>query len=351
MSGGVDSSVAAAMLVEQGFQVVGFTLKLWDAEDEEHARKVCCTTVMARDAGKVCSLLGIPHYTLDLRDDFRKEVIERFDREYLAGRTPNPCVHCNSKVKWGRVWEKVQAIGMEWLATGHYAQMVMNEYGVPALVKGVDGSKDQSYFLWEIPRPLLHRTLFPLGSFSKLEVRDYARKLNLPVAEKEESQEVCFIPRDDYRGWLKSRHPELEDGALSGNVVDEHGATIGQHDGYPFFTVGQRKGLGLGGGRKLFVTKIEPMTHQVHVGPEEGLTLRQFEVERLNLLSSDYPFTGENGYSVKIRYRDVGQPARLTLLPVDRMLVELESPVRSLTPGQSAVFYHGDDVIAGGIIC
>ncbi len=351
MSGGVDSSVAAALLVEKGYKVVGFTLKLWDAEDEEHARKVCCTTVMAKDAGRVCAILGIPHYTIDLREDFRREVIERFEREYLAGRTPNPCVHCNSKVKWGRVWEKVKAIGLDWIATGHYAQLVVEANGETTLRQGIDQTKDQSYFLWEIPQELLARTMFPLGSLSKDEVRDLARKLNLPVAEKEESQEVCFIPRDDYRGWLKSRHPELHDGELAGEMVDETGKSIGKHDGYPFFTIGQRKGLGLGGGRKLFVTHIEPLSRKVFVGPEEELSHHEFEIEGLNVLSPNFAFNGENGYTVKIRYRDAGHSAKLTRTTNNRMVIRVEEPVRSLTPGQSAVLYKDDRVIAGGIIC
>ncbi len=350
MSGGVDSSVAAALLVQDGFDVVGFTLKLWDAENEEHARKVCCTTVMARDAGRVCRVLGIAHYTLDLREDFNREVIDRFERDYLAGRTPNPCVHCNSRVKWGRVWEKVEAMGMELISTGHYAQVFEEEDGDISLRKGLDQLKDQSYFLWEIPRSLLARTLFPLGSKTKAEVREIARELNLPVAEKEESQEICFVPRDDYRGWLKSRHPELQDGSFGGEMVDEYGKTIGKHDGYPFFTVGQRKGLGLGGGRKLFVTQIEPSSHTVHVGPEEELTHAEFEIEGLNLLTSGYQFAGENGYTVKIRYRDAGQAAGVYKTSTDRVTIRTLEPVRSLTPGQSAVIYHGDRVIAGGII-
>ncbi len=350
MSGGVDSSVAAALLVEEGCRVVGFTLKLWDAEDEEHARKVCCTSVMARDAGRVCSILGIPHYTLDLREDFQREVIDRFERDYLAGRTPNPCVHCNSRVKWGKVWDKVKAIGMQRIATGHYAQLTREEDGETTLRQGRDKQKDQSYFLWEIPRDLLSKTLLPLGLKTKEEVREIARRMNLPVAEKEESQEICFIPRDDYRGWLRSRHPELQEGEFSGEMVDESGKVIGRHDGYPFFTVGQRKGLGLGGGRKLFVTQIDAAQRTVRVGPEEGLTRGEFEIEGLNLLSSQYKFAGENGYRVKIRYRDAGQEARLVRTSDDRITIKTREPVRSLTPGQSAVIYHGDRVVAGGII-
>jgi tRNA-specific 2-thiouridylase len=349
MSGGVDSSVAAALLVSEGRRVVGLTLKLWDAEDDDHARKICCTTTMARDAGKVCAILGIPHYTIDLREDFKREVIDRFEQDYLAGRTPNPCVQCNSKIKWGKVWEKVQSLGLERIATGHYARIERDAAGHAMLCKGLDSSKDQSYFLWEIPSSLLEVTLFPLGGKKKEEVRDLARQLNLPVAEKEESQEVCFIPKDDYRGWLLSRQPDLKEGSLSGNFIDESGHVIGTHSGYPFFTVGQRKGLGLGGGRKLFVTRIDPTTRDVHVGPEEDANRHAFELVSSNVLSN-CPFEGENGYQVKIRYRDGGVPARVN--KTDRGTVEVVSDqaFRSLTPGQSAVIYLDDRVVAGGVI-
>lgn len=350
MSGGVDSSVAAALLVEQGFNVVGFTLKLWDAEDDEHARKVCCTTVMARDAARVCAIIGIPHYTLDLRGDFQREVVERFEREYLAGRTPNPCIHCNSKVKWGRVWEKVRSIGMDFIATGHYAKVETSTDGEPALRQGNDRSKDQSYFLWEIPREILARTILPLGGMRKTDVREIARKKGLPVAEKVESQEVCFVPRDDYRSWLKSRHPELQEGSLSGEMIDETGKVVGVHDGYPFFTVGQRKGLGLGGGRKLFVTKIEPSSKKVFLGSDEAMTIGEFEIRDVNLLTINEPISDDRTFIVKIRYRDAGLPAVLRQIDDNRMIVKVDKPVKSLTPGQSAVIYEDDRVIGGGII-
>jgi tRNA-uridine 2-sulfurtransferase len=349
MSGGVDSSVAAALLVEAGHRVVGFTLKLWDAEDDEHAKKVCCTVTMARDASRVCGLLGIPHYTLDLREDFRHEVIERFESDYLLGRTPNPCVHCNSRIKWGRVWQKAQVLGLEYIATGHYARIKRSGDGAARLRRGIDTVKDQSYFLWEIPREMLNVTVFPLGELTKQEVRAKARQLNLPVAEKEESQDVCFIPRDDYRAWLQSRHPEFASGELAGEMIDEHGRVLGRHEGYPLFTIGQRKGLGLGGGSQtLFVTKIDSALRRVHVGPKSDLLSTRFRVGQVNRLTPN-EFNGGNGFVVKVRYHDLGTGARVQTVE-EGLEVITERPLEAVTPGQSAVIYRDDEVVAGGII-
>jgi len=349
MSGGVDSSVAAALLVERGYRVVGFTLKLWDAEDDDHARKVCCTAVMARDAGRVCAILGIPHYTIDLRDRFRDEVIEPFASEYLAGHTPNPCVHCNSRLKWGAMWDKARTLGLQRIATGHYARIQAADDGSPRLLCALDNIKDQSYFLWEIPAELLAVTIFPLGELTKSEVRKHARRLGLPVADKEESQEVCFIPRDDYRTWLLNRNQALADGQLAGEMVDREGRVIGRHNGYPLFTIGQRKGLGLGGGTpRLFVTRIEPETHRIHLGEKKDLDCGEFRVGSINRLRNA-PFDGRNGYTVKIRYRDPGIVARVTENG-NGLYISTDDPARAVTPGQSAVIYCGDEVVAGGII-
>jgi tRNA-specific 2-thiouridylase len=349
MSGGVDSSVAAALLVERGYRVVGFTLKLWDAEDDDHARKVCCTAVMARDAGRVCTILGIPHYTIDLRDRFRDEVIEPFASEYLAGRTPNPCIHCNSRLKWGAMWDKARTLGLQRIATGHYARIQLTPDGSPRLLRALDNVKDQSYFLWEIPAELLAVTIFPLGELTKSEVREHARQLGLPVADKEESQEVCFIPRDDYRTWLLNRNQALADGQLAGEMVDGEGKVIGRHNGYPLFTIGQRKGLGLGGGTpRLFVTRIDPATHRIHLGEKKDLDCGEFRVGNINRLQNA-PFDGRNGYTVKIRYRDPGIVARVTE-DGNGLNISTDDPACAVTPGQSAVIYRGDEVVAGGII-
>lgn len=350
MSGGVDSSVAAALLVRRGFRVVGFTLKLWDAEDDDHARKVCCAAVMARDARRVCAILGVPHYTLDRRDEFRRGVVEPFEQSYLRGETPNPCVWCNSRVKWKTLMAQVNYLGLDWLATGHYARTELHPDGTVRLLRARSATKDQSYFLWQIPPQLLRRTLFPLGNLDKPKVRALAAELGLPVADKEESQEVCFVPGDDYRAWLVRRRPEMAAEALAGEVVDRSGKVLGRHSGYPFFTIGQRKGLGLGGGpSRRFVTAIQPSTRRVVVGSVDELERTNFKVGAMNVLSPSGLVPG-NGYVAKIRYRDPGAPVRVAPNSDGTWSVTAEIPFRAVTPGQSAVFYQGEEVIAGGII-
>ena len=350
MSGGVDSSVAAALLVDEGYSVYGFTLKLWDAEDDGHSRKPCCTVTMARDAGRVCRMLGIPHYTLDMREEFRREVIERFESDYLSGRTPNPCVQCNSRIKWGEMWTKVRSMGMNLLATGHYARIERTANGGHRLLTGVDGTKDQSYFLWEIPFELLSSTIFPTGNLTKTEVRAIAARLELPVAEKEESQEVCFIPDDDYRSWLLKRNVKGNLNEYSGDIVDNAGNVLGTHDGYPLFTIGQRKGLGLGGGSQtLYVESIDPVSKRVQVGPVAALTKSEFTVGSLNWLCARPPDKADD-LLIKIRYRQSGVPASIDHDGNGVLTVRTNDPVEAVTPGQSAVFYKDQQVIGGGII-
>ena len=344
----MDSSVAAALLVKAGHRVVGFTMKLWDAENDEHAPRVCCTAVMARDAGRVCRILDIPHYTLDLREQFQREVVDQFAAEYLRGATPNPCVRCNSLVKWGRLWEKAQALGLGRLATGHYAKVEIDHDGNPHLLSGFDSDKDQSYFLWQIHSDLLKVTLFPLARLTKPEVRRIAAELSLPVADKAESQEICFIPDDDYRAWLRNRNPYLNESGLSGEMVDVSGNVLGKHDGCHLFTIGQRKGLGLGGGRKLFVTDIDPITRRVTLGDEDQLDCSQFKISDVNFLNDDM-FDDNVDKIVKVRYRDAGVPATVTRRG-DEVIVTTQKPVKAVAPGQSAVFYSGDRLLGGGVI-
>lgn len=348
MSGGVDSSVAAALLVEAGHKVVGFTLRLWDGDERGSSERGCCTITMSRDASAVCKKLGVQHYTLDFREEFQREVIKRFEEDYLEGRTPNPCVQCNSKVKWGKVLRRVQELGLDWIATGHYANVEPTINGEVRLTRGLDPAKDQSYFLWEIPAAMLARTIFPLGKLEKPAVRDIARRFDLPVAEKIESQDICFVGKDNYRDWLQKRRPELSSGNLAGDFVGLNGKVLGQHSGYPLFTIGQRKGLGLGGGQKIFVQKIDPATHQVTVvEDEEELLADQFCIGSLNLLRPS--LLDAPDLSVKVRYRDAGVPATFTHT-ADELTAQTLEPVKAVTPGQSAVIYAGDEVVGGGII-
>lgn len=349
MSGGVDSSVVAALLVEQGYEAVGFTLKLWGGDGSPESNRPCCTVSMANDAKIVCDQLGIPHYTLDMQDTFKREVIDRFESDYLNGITPNPCVQCNSRIKWGSMWEQVKRLGFDRLATGHYARTVQTPEGRTQLLQGIDRSKDQSYFLWEIPAEVLSVTMFPLGDLEKSVTRQIAEKYRLSVADKVESQEICFVPSDDYRSWLKERQSENRE-RLTGEIVGRDGVVLGQHDGYTDFTIGQRKGLGLGGGAKtLFVTHINADNKQVVVGEESDLDCSEFSVSSLNRFISE-PLDDVANVSVKIRYRSRAVPVSIADSGNGSLTVHTDNPVQAVTPGQSAVFYRGEEVIAGGII-
>lgn len=350
MSGGVDSSVAAAILLESGYRVTGFTFQLWDRWSDNPDAITNSPVNAITDAQSVCSILGIEHRILDFRMKFRKEVLDRFESGYLAGETPNPCVQCNSVIKWGAFAEEISAMGIRSIATGHYACILKDADGEPRLVKGMDGDKDQSYFLWKIPRELLHRTVLPLGMMTKSDVREKARQLGLPVADRAESQEVCFLQGENYRTWLEQKHPQLSAGTYAGEFLDMEDKHVGYHDGYPLFTIGQRKGLGLGGGKKYFVISINPENHVVRLGNSEDLNRREFRIGNYNRLT-EVPLNGDRVFNVKVRYLDTGVPARVYLDETGQHLtIRCEKPVQAVTPGQSAVLYSGDEVVAGGII-
>lgn len=349
MSGGVDSSVTALLLHNQGYNIVGLTMKLWQSDEGEVHDRPCCSVSMSRDAAKVCADLGVPHYTLNLIKEFKQSVIDEFQSEYLAGRTPNPCVSCNTVLKWGELWNKVKSLGLDYLATGHYAQIVADDDGGFHLLRGLDNNKDQSYFLWGIKRELLPKTMFPLGSLSKTEVRKIAVRYGLAVADKPESQDICFIPDNNYQKWLAGRTPELARNSFTGEMIDPDGQVLSQHKGYPFFTIGQRKGLGLGGGKKYYVTQIDPDLKAVHLGDRDDLNRDTFEVHSLNWLQ-DHEKYSHKSIEVKIRYRDKGVPAIVISSINGSVKLRTEVPVQAVTPGQSAVFYSGDEVIGGGII-
>ena len=352
MSGGVDSAMAAILLKEKGYNVIGVTIKTYNYEDvggnikNEHS---CCSLDGINDARAVAIQFGFPHYVFDLSKEFKKEIIEYFIKEYLAGRTPNPCVICNRKIKWEALIRKAKILGAEYIATGHYAKIFFDEkkhrFGIK---KSKDKTKDQTYALWTLTQESLKRTLFPLGDFTKEEIRELARKYKLKIANKPESYEICFIPDNNYPRFLKENVPNLESKVEGGNIVMD-GKVIGKHRGYPFYTIGQRKGLGVSLGFPVYVTKIDARTNTIEVGPKEKLYHNGLIAENVNLVSVDKI---EDGMRVlaRIRYSDPGSMAIIENYPGNKILVKFDEPKPAITPGQSVVFYDGDVLIGGGII-
>jgi tRNA-specific 2-thiouridylase len=347
MSGGVDSSVAGYILREQGYEVVGVTMKVWPQDCISRAEDKCCGPQAVADARGVAHSLGIPHYVVDEADQFERLVIDYFSSEYQAGRTPNPCVMCNEKLKFGKLWEKAEALGCEYLATGHYA-IIEHHRDRAVLRKGVDSRKDQSYFLFSLRQPQLQRALTPLGAMTKPEIRDIARSLGLKVANKIDSQEICFVPGNDYKAFLRS-HLGMEE-FHAGAIYDLEGNFLGNHGGIELFTIGQRKGLPGGSAQPRYVIDLDPETNRVIVGGAEDLVAEEFEIDRANWTSrpiSDEPLE----VTVKIRYSHPGTEASLTPLEDGRARIRLHEPQKAVTPGQAAVFYDGDVVLGGGWIC
>ena len=361
MSGGVDSSVTAGLLHEAGYDVVGVTMKTWDYETSlggsgvSRAQSGCCSLDDMNDARAVAVRLGASHTVVDIRDEFGGWVIDRFEADYLAGRTPNPCVLCNTHIKWAALLKRADALGCEHIATGHYAR-VREEAGRDGrpprhvVSRGLDASKDQSYVLWGVAQDHLARTLFPLGGLAKTEIRRLAAEMGFEhVAQKKDSYEICFVPDDDYRGFLQRRSPAVE--ALAGGpfVWASTGEVVGRHEGYPFYTVGQRRGLGLGGlDGPAYVVRIEPETNTVVVGPREALEARALEARGV-VWGKWAGLDGEALLHGQIRHRDPGAPA--VVRETDGGLEAVfETPRRAIAPGQAAVFYDGDDVVAGGWI-
>jgi tRNA-specific 2-thiouridylase len=351
MSGGVDSSVAALMLHEQGYEVIGVTMKTWDYADASGGKRItgCCDLDSINDARNMAVSRGFHHMIIDIREEFGEAIIGNFTSEYLAGRTPNPCVLCNTFIKWEALLKRADMMDCELIATGHYAQLVQADSGRWAVRKGLDPGKDQSYVLWGLEQVNLARTRFPIGHFHKSAIRQMALDSGFPeLANKSESYEICFIPDNDYRGFLKRKEPAATAGLAHGKLVSVDGRELGEHDGYPFFTVGQRKGLGIATGEPLYVTEIRPETNTVVLGSKDDLQKVTYWVRRPNfqLVPS---LEGEMEALVKVRYKDKGTPA--TLHPDgERVRVELHAPVAGIAPGQSSVFYVDDTVVGGGFI-
>lgn len=348
MSGGVDSSVAAAMLVEAGHDVVGATMKTFCYSGEAaESKKTCCGLEGIRDARLVADRLGIPHYVFDVEDDFTRDVIDDFVAEYGRGRTPNPCVNCNSNTKFRDLMQRGRVLGCDGVASGHYARL--DRAGAePRLLRGRDSSKDQSYFLWGLPGDLLTLLHFPLGDLAKSEVRSRARELGLETADKPESQEICFVPTGDYRDLLAKKllptHPALSPGA----IVDTGGRILGRHNGYSGFTVGQRKGIGGGRAERYHVLEIRPETREVVVGPRHLLEVGGVVVGGVNWLTAPPQPGGQ--LHVQIRYRSPTLACTVVGLRGDGVELRFEDPARAVTPGQSSVFFDGDRVLGGGRI-
>jgi tRNA-specific 2-thiouridylase len=377
MSGGVDSSVAGYLLREQGYDVIGVTMKVWPQDCISRAEDKCCGPQAVADARNVAHALGIPHYVVDEADQFERLVIDYFSSEYQAGRTPNPCVMCNEKLKFGNLWQKAKALGCDYIATGHYAIVEHVVAGIDeagrvdasiepgsagladsgdsyaVLRKGVDPRKDQSYFLFSLRQPQLRRALTPLGNMTKPQIRQIAHSLGLKVADKIDSQEICFVPGNDYKAFLRSHLGEGE--FHRGEIYDVDGNFVGQHDGIELFTIGQRKGLPGGSPRPRYVIDLDPETNRVIVGDADDLVVDEFEIDRINW----HPVAGVTGSgdneeieaTVKIRYNHPGTRATVTPLEIDRARIRLHEPQRAVTPGQAAVIYRGDAVLGGGWIC
>jgi tRNA-specific 2-thiouridylase len=351
MSGGIDSTVAAVMLHNEGYEVIGITMKTWDYSSSGGSKKEtgCCNLDSINDARAVAVDLGFPHYIVDIRDEFGDAVIEDFVSEYIAGRTPNPCVLCNTHIKWTALIKRSKQMECEFIATGHYAQ-VREENSRFVISKGLDETKDQSYVLWGISQENLSMSRFPLGHFRKKEIRKMCEEWGYKeLAKKSESYEICFIPDNDYRGFLKRRIPGLKEKVEGGSFVDQEGNIIGKHEGYPFYTIGQRRGLGVALGEPMFVTDINAETNTVVLGEEEDLRRSMMIVGKVNL--QKYDSVEDAMYAItKVRYKDPGTPCRLFNAESGKIRVEFDQAVKAIAPGQSAVFYEGNDVIGGGII-
>jgi tRNA-specific 2-thiouridylase len=347
MSGGVDSSVAAALLAEAGHDVIGLSMQLYDQREGESGYGSCCSLDDLHDAGRVARRLGIPHYIVNFEREFEQTVVSNFVNEYVAGRTPIPCSHCNSDLKFAALLDRSLVYGAEAVATGHYARIGIDaETGRHVLRRGLDAAKDQSYFLFSLTQEQLSRASFPVGGLSKDTVRDFARRLGLSVADKPDSQEICFVPEGDYAAFVERRAGNLDTG---GAIVSQAGEVLGQHRGVHRFTVGQRKGLGIAAAEPLYVLQLRPAEKTIVVGRRSELERTSLTASHVNWIAGTPP-AGQLHVAAQVRHRH--QPAAGTVTPLgdDRASMEFEAPVTAITPGQAVVFYERDVVVGGGWI-
>lgn len=350
MSGGVDSSVAAYLLKEQGYEVIGVTMQIWQEEDRDIQEENggCCGLSAVDDARRVAQSLGIPYYVMNFRSEFQKHVIDYFAEEYTRGRTPNPCIACNRYVKWESLLKRSLDIGADYIATGHYARITRLPNGRYAICRSATAAKDQTYALYNLTQQQLAHTLMPVGEYTKEEIRDIAQKIGLRVAAKPDSQEICFVPDQDYAGFIEeytgTKFPP-------GNFVTKDGEIIGRHAGIIHYTVGQRKGLGIAMGHPVFVTEIRPETNEVVIGESGDVFSATLTADHLNFMSVPGMENGEElEVTGKIRYSHKGAPCRIKKTYDDRIQCTFADPQRAITPGQAVVFYDGDCVLGGGTI-
>lgn len=347
MSGGVDSSVAAALLKDQGYNLIGITMKTWGFDDFPTKDSGCCSLEAIYNARNVATKLDIPHYTFDFTEKFNETVIENFISEYMNGQTPNPCVLCNKTIKWGVLLDRAKELGADYIATGHYANL-KSENGRYFVSNSSDSRKDQTYALWRVSQEALSKTLFPLGIYTKPEIRKIAESLELKTANEPDSQEICFVPNNDYRELLEFRKPEIKEKLNNGEIIYKD-KKVGEHKGFPYYTIGQRKGLNIALGKPVYVTKIDAKGNKVYIDDEPGLYKKGFIAKEINLMKYEsirIPMKA----NVKIRYKDQGSAASLEQIDNVTIQVIFDEPKKSITPGQSAVFYDNEDVIGGGII-
>ncbi len=348
MSGGVDSSVAAFLLKEQGYEVIGVTMEIWQKQPEwEIGREGgCCGFRAAEDARQVASMLGIPHYVMNFRDIFQEKVIDYFVKEYQLGHTPNPCIACNRYVKWEALLRRSMEIGADYIATGHYASIKKLPNGRYAIVQSASGYKDQSYALYNLTQEQLKHTLMPVGCYEKEKIREIAMEQKLPVANKPDSQEICFIPDNNYRRFLED---ETGMKAREGNFVDKAGRILGRHKGITHYTIGQRKGLGLAVGHPVFVTEIRPETNEVVIGENEDIFVDGLHAVSLQYMAAEQYREGQR-MKAKIRYSDKGQMCTVKRIGGNSINIVFDQKVRAVTPGQAVVFYQDNVVLGGGTI-